>query len=267
MLALVVALTVTTAHAQDGETPEEHWEKTTESFFEKAGAGARVVVDNPHGNIWVRFGGYEEKVEIIATGQILEPELPRLVVKRENEGGDLHVTVASEKPEAPASTDRRDRIDLVLFVPIGRRVELSTFDDDIAVKGLKGDLAIKTVKGNVNLRKNVGAVNVYSERGRVLALLESGVTESEQRFESITGDIEITLYEDAAHDVTIATSGVISTDFSLQIEHRRFEEPGKHARATVGAGGPGLSMTSKRGRISLLRQQKFFNQEPTEDPS
>jgi len=264
--ALVLGLATVALAAQDGGKPDEHWEKSTETYFEKVGKAARVVVDNPHGNIWVRFGGYEDQVEIIATGQRLEPELPRLIVKRENTGEDLYVRVASEKPDVPSPADRRDRIDLVLFVPIGRRVELSTVEDDIAVKGLRGDLAVRTVKGDVMLRKISGAVNAHSERGKVVALLESDVTKSTQHFESMTGDIEVTLYEDATHDVTIATSGIISTDFSIEIEHRRFEEPGKYARATIGGGGPKLSMTSKRGRISLLRQQKVFTPE-NENPS
>jgi len=247
--------------AQGAAEPDERWEKSTETYLEKVGKAARVVVENPHGNIWVRFGGYEDQVEIIATKQRLELELPGLMVKRENAGEDLYVRVVPEKPAV-----RRDRIDLVLFVPIGRRVELSTIEDDVAVKGLRGDLTVRTVKGNVMLRKVSGAVNVRSERGQVVALLESDVTQSNQHLESVTGDIEVTVYEDATHDVTIATSGIISTDFSMEIEHRRFEEPGKHARATIGGGGPKLSMTSKRGRVSLLRQQKFFTRKDG-DPS
>ena len=266
MCAFVLGVATVALPVQDGDERDGHWEKSTETYFEKVGKAARVVVDNPHGNIWVRFGGYEDQVEIIATEQRLEPELPRLIVELENAGEDLHVRVASEKPDVPSPADRRDRIDLVLFIPIGRHVELSTIEDDIAVKGLKGDLTVSTVKGNVTLRKVIGAVDVRSERGRVVALLESDVTKSNQHLESITGDIEVTVYEDATHDVAIATSGIISTDFSMEIEHRRFEEPGKHARATIGGGGPKLSMTSKRGRISLLRQQKFFTRKD-EDPS
>ncbi len=174
--------------------------------------------------------------------------------------------MAEEKPRAESSVDRRDRIDLVLFVPIGRHVDLTTVNDDIAVKGLQGDLTIRTVKGDVSLRKVAGAVNVSSEHGRVVALLETGVTQADQHIESVTGDLEITVYEDATHEVAIATSGIISTDFSLEIEYRRLEEPGKHARATIGGGGPKLSMTSKRGKVSLLRQQKFFT-EQAENPS
>ncbi len=261
MCVLAVGLSCGSAFAQHGES--EFWEKTTESFFEKVGDGARVVVDNPHGNIWVRFGGYEDQVEIIATSQRLEPDLTPLVVRRDSAGPDLHVRVRVDRkdPEAGPEPDRRDRIDLVLFVPIGRRVELSTVDDAIAVKGLKGDLAVRTVKGDVMLRKIEGALDIHSERGKILALLETGATKSDQRFESITGDIEVTVYEDALHDVAIATSGTISSDFSIEIDHRRFEEPGKHAKAVLGGGGPKLTMTSKRGRISLLRQQKFFGNE------
>jgi len=119
----------------------------------------------------------------------------------------------------------------------------------------------------VTLRKIEGAVDVRSERGKTMALLESGVTDRDQRFESVTGDIEVTVYEDAGHDVRIATSGRISTDFSLEIEHRRFEEPGKHGTATLGSGGPGLTMTSKRGAIGLVRQQKYFKHDNEKDPS
>jgi hypothetical protein len=118
----------------------------------------------------------------------------------------------------------------------------------------------------VTLRNVEGGVDVFSERGKTTALLESGVTDGDQRFESVTGDIEVTLYEDAAHDVRLATSGRISTDFSLEIEYRRFEEPGKYGKAVLGGGGPGLIMTSKRGALALLRQQKFFKHEE-KDPS
>ena len=45
--------------------------------------------------------------------------------------------------------------------------------------------------------------------------------------------------------VSIATSGEISTDFSIEIEHRPFEEPGK------------------RGRVRLLRLQRQFHPSKT----
>ena len=267
--ALVVCLAAGVGVSAQEDAPE-FWEKTNETWFETVAEGGTVSVDNPHGNIWVRFGGYEDQVEIIATIQRLEPDLPRLTVQREPGTGRLDVRVRVERKAGDPSPEpeRRDRIDLVLFVPIGRRVELSTLDDAIAVKGLKGDLQVRTVKGDVTLRKIEGAVDILSERGKTTAILGTGVTDGAQRFESVTGDIEVTLYEDAVHDLRLATSGRISTDFSLEIEYRRFEEPGKHGKAVLGGGGPELSMTSKRGAIALLRQQKFFKHDEDEkDPS
>jgi hypothetical protein len=94
--------------------------------------------------------------------------------------------------------------------------------------------------------------------------LENGVTAEAQQLSTITGDIEVYLWEDAGMEVDIKTSGEISTDFSIAVEHRRFEEPGKHATAIVGGGGPGLSLYSKRGRVKLLRLQKDFKPESKE---
>jgi hypothetical protein len=65
--------------------------------------------------------------------------------------------------------------------------------------------------------------------------------------------------------VAIATSGEISTDFSLTIDHRRFEEPGKQAVAIIGDGGPQLSLYSKRGRVRLLRLPRHFKPDQDEE--
>ena len=72
----MLGLAVIALAAQGGGEPGEHWEKSTETYFEKVGKAARVVVENPHGNIWVRFGVYDDQVELIATAQRLEPEFP-----------------------------------------------------------------------------------------------------------------------------------------------------------------------------------------------
>ena len=262
-LPLLCVCLIVAATAASAEEPE-FFEKTSESWFEPVGEGKTIRVNNPYGAIYARFGGYDPKAEIIATIQRLEPDQPKLIVDRQTVDGDLTITVKIEGATDDRVIERRDRIDLVLFAPIGRRVELNTIEDTIAAKGLQGDVVARSVSGDISLRKIKGAVDIETQRGKVLALLETGVTKLDQRFESVTGDLEITLYEDADLDVAMATSGQISTDFSLSIEHRRFEEPGKIATATVNAGGPKLSIRSKRGHVSLLRQQKFFGSQPAQ---
>lgn len=262
--ALLCCLPLTSA--QEPAEPE-FWEKSTESWFEPVGDTGTIFVNNPYGAIYARFGGYEAKAEIIGTAQRLEPEMPKLVVERRVADDNLYVTVREEGSSGDTFRPRRDRIDLVLFVPIGRRVDLRTERDTISAKGVQGDLVAHTVSGDISLRKMKGAVNAYSDRGRIQVLLESAETKQDQGFATVTGDIELTVYEDAKLNVSAATSGMISTDFTIEIEHRRFEEPGKHASAVINGGGPKLTLQSKRGHVSLLRQQKFFTKQEIEDSS
>ena len=52
----------------------------------------------------------------------------------------------------------------------------------------------------------------------------------------------------------------MTTDYSIKIEHRRFEEPGKRAAADIGGGGPPVTLYSKRGKLRLMRLQKDFTE-------
>jgi hypothetical protein len=241
---------------------EETFEKTNSAWFEKVEPGGRVSVDNPYGNIYARFGGYENEVEILASIQRIDNGRPPLQVRRTVVEGGLTIVVEpaeADTPDTPDSLDeRRDRIDLVIFVPQGLTLDARTQKDMIEAKGLKGDIKASSVQGDINIRSITGRVDAESSRGRIYAGLESNVTQEHQHFSTVTGEIEIHLWEDAVMQVDLATSGEISTDFTLRIEHRRFEEPGKFGYATLGEGGPRLTLQSKRGRIRLLRLQKDF---------
>ena len=238
---------------------EETFEKTNSAWFEKVESGGRVSVDNPYGNIYARFGGYENEVEILASIQRIDSGRPPLHVRRTVVEGGLTIVVEPAEADTPDTlAERRDRIDLVLFVPKGLTLDARTERDMIEAKGLKSDIKARSVQGDINIRSITGRVDAESSRGRIYAGLESNVTQEHQHFSTITGEIEIHLWEDAVMQVDLATSGEISTDFTLRIEHRRFEEPGKFGYATLGEGGPRLTLQSKRGRIRLLRLQRDF---------
>jgi len=230
------------------------WTKTTAQRFETLEGGSRVRAVNPHGNVYARFGGYENQLEVLSTGQRIEFDRPELEVRidRSDEGVELTVGPAPGSTDA-SGVERRDRIDLVLFVPLGATLDVRTVDGAIEAKGLKGELIASTTSGEIRIRGVEGRVRAKSVRGRISVALENATTDQPQELTTETGDIEAYLWEDAAMRVEVATSGRISTDFSLEIEHRRFEEPGKRATAVVGPGGPKLTLSSKRGAVSLLR--------------
>jgi len=233
---------------------------TTASWTETVPAGATVRVVNPFGSVFARFGGYEGRVEIIGTFQRLDPSRPELEVRVSREEFGLRATVAAP----PGAAESGDRVDLVVFVPRGATLDVRTSRGAIEAEKLQGDVVADSVQGDIRIRAIQGAVNARTARGRIDAALERGVTERDQRLATETGAIEAWLWEDAAMSVTLATSGLIGTDFSLEIEHRRHEEPNKHAVAQVGGGGQRLELVSKIGQVSLRRLQRGFK---TQDPN
>jgi hypothetical protein len=242
--------------AQQPPPVEEAWEKISSQSFETIEAGSLVRVVNPFGAIHARFGGYENRVEILATVQRPKggPSGPAVSISP-TKGGGLEVTTApGSEPDPPDGP--RSRVDLVLFVPERAALDAETREDQINVKGLKGDVTARSEQGDIRIRSVEGRVRAKTTRGQIAASLEADVTSESQDLSTETGDIEVWLWEDADMEVEIATSGEISTDFTISIEHRRFEEPGKRAMATVGVGGPKLSLYTKRGRVRLLRLQR-----------
>jgi hypothetical protein len=228
------------------------WSKKNDQWFESVPPGSTLRVNNPFGNIHARFGGYQGRLELLATSQRIDHDQPALVVRRLSHDRGLDVTVEAEG-EIAEGKPYRDRVDLVVFVPLGIRLEAQTLDDLIEIKGVKSDASVTTLTGDVRVRSVVGSVEVTTDRGNVSVALSSDVTERPQSVSSKTGSIEVYISEDADMDVSIETSGDITTDFSLAIEHRRLEEPDKHATARIGDGGDKLSLISKRGSVRLMR--------------
>ena len=268
ILLALVPLVAVACGAATASDPEPFYERNNQQWLEAIEPGGVVRVFNPYGNVYARFGGYEHEVELQATVQRLEPERPGLAVEVARAGSGLEVRVGypagsdGSRIDADGPIDTRDRIDLVIFVPEETTFDVETIDGRIEAKGLHSDVNAASKTGEIMLRKLGGRVRVTNERGRVSAMLQTGVTDRPQEIVTVTGEIEVHVWEDANLDVKVATSGEISTDFSMTIEHRRFEEPGKHAAAVVGKGGPKLTLRSKRGRVRLLRLQKNFKPEP-----
>lgn len=216
--------------------------------------GSVVRVFNGFGSITARFGGYEHRVELVATVQRLDPDAPPLELHTETTDAGIEINVApSGEPLPYGEPGRRDRVDLVVFVPLGCELELETVDDGIEVKGVKSEVTATSRTGEIRLRSVEGPIRAKTERGKILAILEYEATELPLELTTVTGEIEIHVWEDARLNVDLATSGEISTDFSMTVEHRRLEEPSKYASAVLGGGGPLLTVRSKRGRVRLLR--------------
>jgi hypothetical protein len=258
VIVLTACALIAVALPVSADEANESWHRESSQAFETIEAGGTVRVTNPLGDVRARFGGYENRVEVLATVQYPDRQtsVPEVSLTPVETGLEV-----STRWSDGQGADALGRVDLVVFIPRGATLDARTRDGLIEAKGLKSNLIASTQTGEIRIRSTHGHVSAKSARGAVSVALETGVTEQSQSISTETGDIEVYLWEDAAMDVHLATSGEISTDFSIDIEYRRFEEPGKLGRATLGGGGPELRLESKRGRVRLLRQQRDFSPE------
>lgn len=205
----------------------------------------RVRIDNPYGDVRLRFGGYSSDMEVLSITQTLDGNLT-LNISSDATADHLQVRPV-EKDNSPA----KSRIDLVVMVPKGKSVDVATTHGLVEAKGLTNDVNIRTTSGRIRLNKNKAAIQASSESGGIAAVLSKGVTEKEQVFASKTGSVEIWLAEDDKASVSMHTSGDLITHFSLTVERNPHEEPDKKATARINGGGHSVVLKSRRGNLAV----------------
>lgn len=244
------ALAAPASTAGSEPAPLERW-----TWYGKLEAGRTIRIDNPFGDVRVRFGGYEGKVEAQAVVQRLAPGGPRLEMTGKQGPDEVSIVAAEKDPPLRAGTTApHDRADVVVFAPKGAVVEVRTVAGLAEVKGVRGKVSVRTEKGKVLLAGIEGEIAVENDEGETSALLEPPLPGSSSNFRSRTGAIAVHLPAEADVDLRAATAADITTDFSIEIEHRDREEPDKVGRAKVGRGGASLSLDSLRGSLRILRR-------------
>lgn len=215
--------------------------------------GERVEVDNPWGDVRIRFGGYASLVEYHAVVQPLSTGAAHLTIAATHIKGSLRISSRVDGGALPP--DAKDRVDLTLFVPKGSPLSVHTVRGAIEIRGVKGDVSAESESGEISVRGVDGLVNTRNGQGDTRVMLERGTVPSKQAFESLTGDITISFDAAAEPVVSAATSGEISTDVSIEITHYPHDEPNKIAQAKVGAGSTAVSIRSKRGNIHIQQRE------------
>lgn len=221
------------------------------------GEDAKLVIDNPFGDVRLRYGGDSGEVEIAAVLQQLRPDGVPLEIRTEHRGGALVISVGwaaqGQTQPSPRPESDRSRADLAVFVPGGASVVVDAPIGLVEAKELHADLDLRSRTGDVQVREHHGAVDASTDSGRVEMVLLDGVTDRDQTVTTVTGPIDVWIGAESRHRVTVTTSAAITTDFTMEIEHHDGEEPDKVGRAVIGGGGPAIVLESRRGNISLRR--------------
>jgi len=221
----------------------------------KVPAGMAVYIDNPYGNVYLRFGGYEHAVDIHATLQ--QPAgAPVLALQRGQEKG--RYLIASKLPAGATLADAQ-RIDIAVYVAQGHAVTARTHEGDIESRGMKSDLDLKSVSGKIAVRGTEGTVQADTGEGDIEATIAGTARKgSKQRLVTSTGNITLGVTDQLNAKVNLATSALFATEYSIDVSHDDGKEPNKWARTTVGAPDAEITLESRRGEIRLLRRAVYL---------
>ena len=227
-------------------------------YAERVGPGRALRVENLFGDIRMKKSAAEDIVECIAVIQNRQDSREPLYVDIQRSDGDVEFAVKprsssdGKAPSSPSGTPP-SRVDLTVFVPKGVALEVITDKGLIGIKSLKCDVTARSEEGDITLRYVSGHQTVSSKSGEIMILLSDEASRDEQVFSTVTGDIAVYVREDADREVTVSTSGFITTDFSIDIRHHRSREPDKTGSVRIGRGGGPIKITSRRGHVRLVR--------------
>ena len=221
-------------------------------------AGQALVVDNPYGDVRLRFGGYENVLELHAVTQ--QPAAAKTIALKPAVDGDRY-RIAPRLPEGTLVAPGQ-RLDMVILVPLGHAVSVHTERGLIESRGVRADIELRSTAGDIAVRGTQGSVHAETGPGSIEASLGKAPAGSRQRLATSTGNIILAVDDGLDAHLELATSAAFATEYSLQVTHLPGQEPNKQARALVGDDRASIVVESRRGEIRLLRRSGFMSTDP-----
>jgi len=215
--------------------------------------GEAVTIDNPYGDVRLRFGGFAHALEIHAVLQQPANATPIAVQPGEASG---RYRFAPRLPTGAIAVEGQ-RLDVVAFIPLGHAVAVRTEQGLIESHGVRGDIDLESVSGDIAIRGTQGRVQAQTGVGAIEASFNAAPKASRQRLATSTGNIVLAIDDRLDAALELATSGVFATEFSLDVERLANQEPNKRARTVIGDDDAHIIVESRRGEIRLLRRSAF----------
>ncbi len=262
----LLAITILLAGASNGLAQETFdgplWTMERVTWQGTIAPEGTIEVKNRHGDIRIR-SAVSNEVSMVAVVQHRSNAgmPPEIDVETTAEGlrftGRLSATSSDPPP---------DRVDLTLFVPDRTRLIARTDAGRIEAKRVGCAIEATTRTGPVSIITRTTA-QIHSEHGDVHLMLIDAAWSTPPTVETVTGAIEVWLPRNADATVIARTSGVLSTDYSLDV--RLDEATGlKHAVAVLDKGQRTVDLRSAKGTISLFRSPLIPSiDEPHSNPS
>jgi hypothetical protein len=148
---------------------------------------------------------------------------------------------------------RRNQIsvDFDVSVPAGVRIGAHTVNSAVSVTGATSEVRAGTVNGGVTVETAGGPVSAATVNGSVRVSMPNYKPTEDMHFATVNGSVVVELGNDVNADVELRTvNGRFTTDFPVTLNGRI--DP-RHLQATLGSGGPRITMTTVNGNVELRK--------------
>lgn len=257
------------------------WEETVRERLEFADPAAerQLVVDGLWGGIRVT-GSDGAAVELVVRHVIranddaaVDRARREVTLQTSREGGRIELVV--DGPFRDRVDGRRWRwnewdpdfeavYDFEIRVPRSTGLRLATvLDGDVVVEGVEGRLELSNVVGDVRVRAASPTTGVLKTVGGEMRAELSGAPQEAMRFETVSGDIEVTFPANLDADARLETQwGELYSEFEVELlpvepvirkRDGGWSLEGATPAVRIGRGGPLLSFETLSGDIYLRK--------------
>ena len=215
-------------------------------------------IRNDLGDVRLRFGGYEHQLEVHSVAQA--PNGASFASWQFNEAtGALDTALIDSTPIV-----KGQRIDVTVWIPKGHAVQIDTLAGLVEVRGLKSDVVVRSNSGAITVRGVEGAIDLQTGAGSIEAAITEFASPKLQRLVTSTGVITAAFSPKFVGDLSLATSGLFASEFSLIVSPQAGQEPNKTAKVRIGEGVSSISRNqfeigSKRGEIRMYRGVEYVD--------
>jgi DUF4097 and DUF4098 domain-containing protein YvlB len=177
-----------------------------------------------------------------------EVRLPRGVKIRVISGnGEVMVSGATAEVQASSGNGA------VSVASSGGPVRASSGNGDVDVSEAGGEVTARSGNGDVRVTTSSGPVSAYSGNGSIDARMSSLTGTADMSFRTGNGDITLMLPANFEGEIDARLpNGRLESDFPLRVEGRL--DP-RRLRATIGRGGPRISIMSGSGGAEIRKTQ------------
>ena len=165
----------------------------------------------------------------------------------------------------------KNTVDLVIQVPTGSNLELSsTNDGETVVENVSGEMEVSNINDSITLRNVSGNVVAHTVNGDITVGLLRVAPDKPMSFSTMNGDVDVTLPADARANLKLKSNqGEVYSDFDIALKQapQKSEEASKSEKGKyrisfdkyiIGAlngGGPEYVLNTFNGDIYIRKKK------------